>query len=253
MEGGLPGRIGGRPLRVGVLGAGFIGEVHARAARRAGARLVGVAASTPSSTEAAVGRLGAERGVPTPRARRVRRRSTSSTSARPTTCTGRSPRPPCRPASTSSARSRSPPARPTPSSCRSAARAVGIGRHGALRLPLLPDGPRGAGPDRRRRVRPDPPHPRRLPPGLALDASDDDNWRVDPDDVGTVAGVRRHRVALVRPRRVRHRRPAHRGLRRARHGAPGAGDAGSARPRVRDRRPRAGTAPAVDDRGHRRS
>ena len=61
MEGGLPGRIGGQPLRVGVLGAGFIGEVHARAVRRAGARLVGVAASTPSSTEAAVGRLGADK------------------------------------------------------------------------------------------------------------------------------------------------------------------------------------------------
>ena len=48
-------------VEVGVVGAGFIGAVHARAARRAGARLVGVAASTPASTEEAAARLGAER------------------------------------------------------------------------------------------------------------------------------------------------------------------------------------------------
>jgi predicted dehydrogenase len=61
----LPGRFGGATLRVGVVGAGFIGQVHARAARRAGARLVGVASSTPESTQAAVQRLGAERGFET--------------------------------------------------------------------------------------------------------------------------------------------------------------------------------------------
>jgi predicted dehydrogenase len=48
-------------LRVAVAGVGFIGEVHALAARRAGARLVGVAASTPASGRAAAARLGAER------------------------------------------------------------------------------------------------------------------------------------------------------------------------------------------------
>ena len=52
--------VGGK-LRIGVAGTGFIGEVHARAARRAGARLVGVAASTPASAEDAAARLGAER------------------------------------------------------------------------------------------------------------------------------------------------------------------------------------------------
>jgi predicted dehydrogenase len=52
-----------RALRVGILGAGFIGAVHARAARRAGARVVGVTASTPEQTEHAVQRIGAERGL----------------------------------------------------------------------------------------------------------------------------------------------------------------------------------------------
>jgi len=49
-----------RPLRVAVAGTGFIGEVHARAVRRAGARLVGVAASTPERGRAAARRLCAE-------------------------------------------------------------------------------------------------------------------------------------------------------------------------------------------------
>jgi len=59
---GLPGRRGADALRVGVIGAGFIGLVHARAARRSGARIVGVAASTPDSTDAAVVAMGAEHG-----------------------------------------------------------------------------------------------------------------------------------------------------------------------------------------------
>jgi predicted dehydrogenase len=48
-------------VRAGVIGAGFIGAVHARAVRRAGGRVVGVAASTMSSAERAAARLGAER------------------------------------------------------------------------------------------------------------------------------------------------------------------------------------------------
>ena len=61
MGGWLPGLNGRSPLRIGVVGAGFIGAVHAQAARRAGASIVGVAASTPSSTKEAVAVLGAER------------------------------------------------------------------------------------------------------------------------------------------------------------------------------------------------
>ncbi len=51
-----------RSFRVGIAGTGFIGAVHARAARLAGARLVGVAASTPERSADAARRLGAERG-----------------------------------------------------------------------------------------------------------------------------------------------------------------------------------------------
>jgi predicted dehydrogenase len=66
LDGGVggttPGRTGSDAHRVGVIGAGFIGEVHARALRRAGAHLVGVAASSPDTTREAVARLGAARG-----------------------------------------------------------------------------------------------------------------------------------------------------------------------------------------------
>ncbi|WP_445148661.1 Gfo/Idh/MocA family protein [Baekduia sp. Peel2402] len=46
-------------LRVGIAGAGFIGAVHARSARLAGAHIAGVAASTPDSAARAADRLGA--------------------------------------------------------------------------------------------------------------------------------------------------------------------------------------------------
>ena len=49
------------PLRVAVAGTGFIGRVHARSARLAGATLVGVTASTPERSAAAAADLGAER------------------------------------------------------------------------------------------------------------------------------------------------------------------------------------------------
>ena len=48
-------------LRVAIAGTGFIGAVHARSARLAGARLVGVSASSPSRPEQAARALGAER------------------------------------------------------------------------------------------------------------------------------------------------------------------------------------------------
>ncbi len=49
-------------LRVGIVGTGFIGRVHARSARLAGARIAGVAASSPESAAAAATDLGADRG-----------------------------------------------------------------------------------------------------------------------------------------------------------------------------------------------
>jgi predicted dehydrogenase len=53
-------------LRVGVAGAGFIGAVHARSARLAGATLAGVATSSPERSREAAARLGAERAYDTP-------------------------------------------------------------------------------------------------------------------------------------------------------------------------------------------
>jgi predicted dehydrogenase len=52
-------------LRVAIAGVGFIGAVHARAARLAGARLVGVAASSPERGASAAAELGAERSFAT--------------------------------------------------------------------------------------------------------------------------------------------------------------------------------------------
>ncbi len=49
------------PLRAAVAGTGFIGRVHARSARLAGATLIGVAASTPERGAAAAEALGAGR------------------------------------------------------------------------------------------------------------------------------------------------------------------------------------------------
>jgi len=48
-------------LRAAIAGTGFIGAVHARSARLAGARLVGVAASSPENARAAADTLGAEK------------------------------------------------------------------------------------------------------------------------------------------------------------------------------------------------
>jgi predicted dehydrogenase len=52
-------------LSVGIAGTGFIGAVHARSARLAGGRLVGVAASSPAHGADAARRLGAERSFDT--------------------------------------------------------------------------------------------------------------------------------------------------------------------------------------------
>lgn len=53
------------PLRVALAGAGFVGRLHARSARLAGARLAGVAASTRDRAKEAAGELGFERGYET--------------------------------------------------------------------------------------------------------------------------------------------------------------------------------------------
>jgi len=48
-------------LKAAIAGTGFIGRVHARSARLAGAQLAGVAASSPESAQAAAAALGADR------------------------------------------------------------------------------------------------------------------------------------------------------------------------------------------------
>jgi predicted dehydrogenase len=53
-------------LRVGIVGSGFIGRVHARSALLAGAHLTAVAASSARSAEVAAGELGAERSAGSP-------------------------------------------------------------------------------------------------------------------------------------------------------------------------------------------
>ena len=55
----------GRGLRVAVAGTGFVGALHARSARLAGARLVGGAASSPERGRDAAQALGAERAFDT--------------------------------------------------------------------------------------------------------------------------------------------------------------------------------------------
>jgi len=50
-------------LRAGIAGTGFIGSVHARSARLAGARVVAVAASSLQSAERAAAQLGADRAL----------------------------------------------------------------------------------------------------------------------------------------------------------------------------------------------
>jgi predicted dehydrogenase len=60
MSGGAQ-RAEGARLRVGIVGAGFIGAVHARSSLLAGGRVTAVAASSQASARAAATKLGAER------------------------------------------------------------------------------------------------------------------------------------------------------------------------------------------------
>ena len=62
MQAGLQGATNaGQGVRVGIVGAGFVGRVHARSARVAGAKVAAVASSSPQRAAAARSLLGAER------------------------------------------------------------------------------------------------------------------------------------------------------------------------------------------------
>ena len=52
-----------RPLRMGLIGAGFMGAVHSRAVRAAGGRLHAVAASSPERSARAARELAQANGV----------------------------------------------------------------------------------------------------------------------------------------------------------------------------------------------
>ena len=204
---------GAAALRAGIIGTGFIGRVHARSALLAGGRIAGVAASSPRAQRR--GRRGARRRAgfataeeliasdddrrrprlhaePPAPAARARRRST--------------------PASTSSARSRSRSTPPAPQRARRGRGERRRRRDGALRLPLLPDGARGARP-----VRAGATATLRLLHGGYLQ-----DWLLSrrrrqlarrPRARRRLAGLRRHRLALVRPDRVRLRPADHRARR----------------------------------------
>jgi predicted dehydrogenase len=53
-----------RGLRSGIIGAGFIGEIHARAVRAAGGRLVAVSDASPEGIDAVAARMGADWAAP---------------------------------------------------------------------------------------------------------------------------------------------------------------------------------------------
>jgi predicted dehydrogenase len=62
VQSGSHSAVTGDALRVGILGGGFAARLHARAARLAGAEIVGVVASSPDRADAAATELGARRG-----------------------------------------------------------------------------------------------------------------------------------------------------------------------------------------------
>ena len=159
------------PLRVAIAGTGFIGAVHARvrAARRR-ARSSASPRRRPSAREraaAALRRRARVRHAPRSSSQRRRRRRRPHLHAEPPARAARrggAGRRQARRSARSRWRSTSP-ARaarwPTPRPRAGRVAAVPV------RLPLLPDGARGARARARRRDRPGPAHPRHLPAGLA--------------------------------------------------------------------------------------
>ena len=201
-------------LRAAVVGAtGFIGPVHVRSARLAGAEVVGVAASSPERAREAADRLGvphaygsseeavAADGVDvvhicTPNDLHGPLAAAALAAGKHVVCE--------KPLATTAAEAEQ---------VLDAAERDGPRRDRAVRLPLQRDGVRGPGARRGGRDRHRAPRPRRLPAGLAVDARGRQLAR-RPAAQRRLARVRRHRLALVRPRRVRHG-PADRGRVRA--------------------------------------
>ncbi len=197
-----------RGVRVAIAGTGFIGAVHARSARLAGASLVGVAASTPESRPP---RRGRARGRASVRQRRGARHGRR-----------RRRRPHLHPEPSARAADRGRAGRrqardPGEADRDGCAERAGHHRRGdggrqdrrrPVRLPLLPDRARGARARAHGGDRPGPAHPRQLPPGLAAQAQRRQLARRGAPRRG-LPRVRRHRLALVRPGRVHLRPPDH--------------------------------------------
>ena len=141
-------------LRAGIVGAGFMGEVHARAVRAAGGVVARVAASTPERSAEAATRLGAEGAagsvdelvtaddvdvvhVCTPNALHAPVAEQVLTAGKPVVCE-----------------------KPLATSVEDARRLTAVaeklfpGRDRALRLPVLSKGPGGTGPYRSREAGP---------------------------------------------------------------------------------------------------
>src|SRR6185312_8711023 len=109
------------------------------------------------------------------------------------------------------------------------------GRRGPLRLPLLPDGPRGARAGRRRRAGTDRAAQRLLPAGLAGRRGELELARGSRPR-RTLPGLRRHWLALVRPGRIRDRRAVGGGQRPAADAAPAAAAGGALAAQLRPAR-----------------
>ena len=227
------------PLRVAIAGTGFIGAVHARSARLAGARIVGVSASSPARAEQAAGAL----------RRRARLRAAPRRWSRAADvdvvhiCTPNHLHLPLAEAALAAGKHvicEKPLALDVAGAQRLVDAAAAAGRVAAVPFvyryyPTVREARERV---RTRRHRARSGCPRHLPAGLAA-APEDDNWRVDADARRRLARLRRHRLALVRPRRVRHRPPHHPAQRPHAHRAaraPHAEHARRLRPRQRRRR-----------------
>ena len=204
-----------RDIKAAVVGTGFIGVVHVEALRRLGIEVTGIVGSTPGARgrEGAHGRAPGSLSELRGDARRPRGRGRPPHDAR-TACTSSRSRRRSRPASTSCARSRSAWTRPRPPSCCGSPSRAGSSTRSTSTSASTPQCQEArarvaGGRDRRRAA-----DQRRLPAGLAA-ARHRLELAAGPRGGRLAARGRRHRLALARPRPVRHRPP-----RRGRDGRP---------------------------------